>query len=413
MPSFLRHFWLSTLLAPFCLPSHARDGSDERDTARAVQFSCTYVDDAGEETESATISNEVPAAGAPRGKPRQVAFAPARPGVERMAVHAGDAAECTFPSGNRIRVKVGEGTARPYGMCGGDPDVFLSVWVNGRKIESQRWVAGHCYRDDDRNPDLRLDYRRTASGTRLERCEAVGAHGTRRFACKAYPDLAQLAVDTVEYPPPGSARPKPGAIERLSGTDPVCDAAQAALADDAGVFLKDARPSRHLAYPAWKAASDPLPADVAGAEQSVFDLNNDGKPERVLRKTFENNYMDGNVLMARYGNTAAPLAWTPSARDDRLVYLPCQLADRPIAIASCPPFSQEGDEANLSLGAGPGKKPVEFRNRYVNVIPFFFRNRTYLGLAGAGQPGYAAVLEPLATGGYRPACLFRRVTVNF
>lgn len=413
MHLLLRHLCLSALLVPICLPSHAHGGTDEQDPGRAVRFSCTWLNDAGEETESATISNEAPTAGAPQGKPRQVVFARARPGIERMAVYAGNAAECTFPSGNRIRVKVGEGEARPYGMCGADPDVFLSVWVNGKKIESRRWVAGNCYRDDDDNPDLRLDYRHTAASTRLERCEAAGATGARRFVCKAYPDLAKLAVDTVEYPPPGTARPKPGTIERLAGTGPVCDAAQKALAEDAGVFLKDAKPSRHLAYPHWTPASDPLPKNVAGAEQSVFDLNNDGKLERVLRKTFDNHYMDGNVLLARYGSTAAPLAWTPSARDDRLAYLPCQLADKPIPIASCPPFSQKGDEANLTLDAGPGKDPVEFRNRYVSVTPFLFRDRTYLGLTGTAQSNDAAVLEPLPAGGVRPACLFRRVTVNF
>ena len=413
MHPLLRHLCLSALLAPLCLPSHAQGGNDAPDPERAVRFSCTYLNDAGEETESATISNELPTAGAAQGKPRQVTFTRARPGIERMAVYAGNAAECTFPSGNRIRVKVGEGEAYAYGMCGADPEVFLSVWVNGKKIESRRQVAGNCYRDDDSNPDLRLDYRHTAASARLEHCEAAGAKGVRRFACKPYPDLAKLAVDTVEYPPPGAARSKPGAIERLSGTGPVCDAAQAALTEDAGVFHQDAKPSRHFAYPDWKPASDTLPGEITNAEQSVFDLNNDGTPERVLRKIFYNHYMDGSILMARYGSTAAPLAFTPSARDSKLAYLPCQLADKPIPIASCPPFSQKGDEANLTLPAGPGKDPVEFRNRYTTVTPFFFRNRTYLGLAGTGNSDEAAVLEPQPAGGYRPACLFRRVTVNF
>lgn len=411
MNTLLRRLSLPLLCSAVCLPSHAQEDAQ----ARAVQFSCFYGSDAGKETEWATVGNDAREARTPRGQPRTVAFTRARSvqRMQRMEIRAGEAAECTFPSGNRIRVKVGESSASPNGRCGADPEVFMSVWVNGKKIESRRWVAGHCYRDDPGQPDLRVEYRSTASGTRVRRCESAPASAARQAACTAYPDLAQRAVDTVEYPQQASAKPRRGAIERLAGTAPVCDAAQAALADDANVFRNDAGSGKHLSFPAWTAAADVLPDDLAGAEQSVFDLNNDGRPERVLRKRFENTYMDGNVLMARYGSTAAPLSWTPASDERNLAYLPCQLADKRFAIASCPPFSQDGDEANLSLDAGAGKAPVVFRGRYVGIAPFFFRNVTYLGLAGTGQPGYAAVLEPLAAGGYRQSCLFRRIAENF
>ncbi len=411
MNPFLRRLSLPLLCVPICLPSHAQEDA----MARAVQFACFYGSDVGKETESATISNDVREARTRLGRPRTVAFTRARTvqRIQRMKIRAGEAAECTFPSGNRIRVKVGESSASPNGMCGADPEVFMSVWVNGRKIESRRWVAGHCYRDDPVHPDQRVEYLGTPAGTRVRRCESAPASAARHASCTAYPDLAQLAVDTVEYPPPGNARPQTGAIERLSGTTPVCDAVQAALADDADVFLNDAGSGKDLAFPAWAEGADALPDDLVGAEQSVFDLNNDGKPERVLRKRFDNTYMDGSVLMARYGSTAAPLSWTPSSGDPELAYLPCQLADKRFAISSCPPFSQDGDEANVSLKAGAGKAPVVFRGRYLSIAPFFFRDMTYLGLTGAGQRGYAAVLEPLAAGGYRQSCLLHKIPENF
>jgi len=42
-------------------------------------------------------------------------------------LNPGQLVECVFPSGNKVRAKVGEGTARPYGACGAEPEIFVSV----------------------------------------------------------------------------------------------------------------------------------------------------------------------------------------------------------------------------------------------------------------------------------------------
>lgn len=400
-------------------PVHAQDQQSLPD-ARYVRLGCRYLAAPGGDEEMVRIDTRPAAKPLANGKARNVSFDRAHAGQQLalMQANPGEGAECAFPSGRKVRVKVGKGEARPYGMCGGDPEIFMSVWVDGKKVESNRLIGGRCgnlRKDDDKAaPYLRIEVRRTGANDVARRC-ALPANDTSngQLACTPYPDLAGVPVDTLEYPSGGKLSPKPGTIELVTGDEPVCTEARAAMREDATVFDKYAKPSKRFTYPQWlDADTSTLPDDFQVAGQSVFDLDNDGKPERVVKRIFESGYMDGNVLLARYGSTASPVAWSPKS-DRALAYLPCQLADKRLATSQCAPLSQEGDEANITMPAGPNKPPAEFRGRYLSVTPFFYGGKTWLGIMGTGQRDYAAVIAPQPGGTFRHACLLRRVPKNF
>jgi hypothetical protein len=124
--------------------------------------------------------------------------------------------DCTLASGRRIRIRIGDKQAFPYGQGGGDPPSFFSLWIDGRVVLSRRewkpgygavspWTAGVVIRgdrlifcrgtrDDDNNPDGPL------------RCSS------ERF------DLMKARLDRVEYPPAGHKRPPPGTFLIAAGS---------------------------------------------------------------------------------------------------------------------------------------------------------------------------------------------------
>jgi hypothetical protein len=410
----------AALLAASAPPVHAQDAQDLPE-ADSVRLGCRYLAAPGGDEEMARIDTRPAAKPLTNGRARNVTFERphAGPQFALMQVNPGEAAECAFPSGRKVRVKVGAGDARAYGMCGGDPEVFMSVWVDGRKVESSRQIGGHCfdYRKDGGGvgPYLRIEVQRTGAANVARRC-ALPATDTpnRPLACTPYPDLAALPVDAAEYPPAGKRAARPGTIELLAGDEPVCTEARAALAEDAMVFDKYGKASKRFTYPAWKEASTQgLPKEFDVAEQSVFDLDNDGKPERVIKRIFENNYMDGDVLLARYGSAASPVDWQTGQTARTVAFLPCQMADKRYAIGQCAPLSQAADEANITMPAGPGKPPAQFRGRYLSVTPFFYAGKTWLGIMGTSDREYAAVIAPQPNGTWRHACLLHRVPKNF
>jgi len=117
-------------------------GPDE-ELPRSLTMTCDYSDYGKSQRESVSITHTMYDQGGPAGI-KQFERGKNREEHETFTVNSGECAECIYPSGNRVRVKVGEGSSSAYGECGGDPLVFMSLWVNGRKIVSRLDFAGHC-----------------------------------------------------------------------------------------------------------------------------------------------------------------------------------------------------------------------------------------------------------------------------
>jgi hypothetical protein len=310
-------------------------------------------------------------------------------------VAAGNFAECVYPNGHSVRVKVGEGTARPFGMCGADPPVFLSLWIDKRKVESGVQFAGRC---SEAGP-----IRYSISERGIEKCQ-TGAHDVPESrACITLPAPERFPLDDVEYP--AAPLPPMGSIEIRSGEDvAVCRAVQAELASNRDAFFGGELPPS-FERPEFRRAEQTLDEELRGAQESEFDFDNDGAPDRVFLNEYSNNYMFGSTLLID-PQVSAGLELTDGW------FLPCQFESATIPLKECPPFSQARDAAVLSV-ADPGRDKVEFSARYSHLTPFRYKGSNYLAVSGVWTQEFVAVLTPKPKRTFEQTCLLRKVSENF
>lgn len=345
-------------------------------------------------------------------------------------IRPGQFAECIYPSGNRVRVKVGEDRASGYGYCGGDPEEFMSVWVNERKIASRVWFTGHC-RGESSEPDIkfRISVNDTMS---IEKChlakkldskeEAASSSSNQIQAeqlsvCVDYPEISNFPRDYVEYPLTQEAKtPKIGEIVLVRGSDAVCQAAlddQEKYFSDFGSFPDTA--NRRIVRLGWSQSEIELPGDLEGSSENIFDFNNDGKLDRVFKKQFENSYNNGTVLLVQPGSSEDELSVPDQPMGDTSIMLPCQMDSVKHDILECPPFSQKSDDAGFAVKGKTEKDSVRFRARYSTLAVSSFQGVNYLGVRSNSNDtdNYVAILKPMPNGGFQEMCLLQKVTENF
>lgn len=345
-------------------------------------------------------------------------------------IRPGQFAECIYPSGNRIRVKVGIDRARGYGYCGGDPEEFMSVWVNERKIASRVWFTGHC-RGESSEPyiSFRISVNDTMS---IEKChltkkldskEEPASSSSNQIqteelsVCVDYPEISNFPRDYVEYPLTQEAKtPKIGEIVLVRGSDAVCQAAlddQEKYFSDFGSFPDTA--NRKIVRLGWSQSEIELPGDLKGSSENIFDFNNDGKLDRVFKKQFETSYNDGTVLLVQPGSSEDELIVPDSPMADTSMLLPCQINFVKHGILECHPFSQKSDDAGFTVKGKTEKDSVRFRARYSTLAVSNFQGVNYLGIRSnsSDTENYVVILKPLPNGGFQEMCLLQKVTENF
>jgi hypothetical protein len=173
-----------------------------------------------------------------------------------------------------------------------------------------------------------------------------------------------------------------------------------------GQFAHDAHSLADLAASVdWKDSAADLPDELIGAQEAEIDFDNDGKPERVYQRDFSTHYMTGSVLLVRSTTSAATF--------EGATFLPCQWDVKAIAIKSCPPFSQDNDEAGFAMQRRNGKT-VFFRARYAELIPFRFHDHTFVAVTSRSEDSadYVAVVDPRARRHFEPKCLLRRGRID-
>jgi hypothetical protein len=401
---------------------------------RALIMKCDYSDYKSYQSESISIQQSSPTTYTDtqpasikvfkRGSPQKT--------EKPFLIKSGEFAECIYPSGNRIRVKVGEGTSRPYGECGGDPEVFMSIWVNKRKIASQAWFTGRCEDRMGREyPTVSFNIS-NIKGVFIEKCHiARQQENIDTFiskiskqippkpplsVCVDYPEISNFPLDFIEYPRKGVKLPKSGDIQLLKGSDKVCQAVRNELKADFFTFGRYPKPDViKLPRPDWIPASVKLAEELYSLHESNFDFDNDGKLDRVFEQTFENNYMDGSVLLVQHGLSASKLNVSATPMDKNSSFFPCQMESIRFRIKDCPPFPNSIGEGNFLVKGKTTKDSVYFRGRYTYLSPFSFQGTTFIGINSRSEDtlNYAAVLKPLPNRKFQPVCLFKRVTEHF
>lgn len=187
-----------------------------------------------------------------------------------------------------------------------------------------------------------------------------------------------------------------------AGKDEVCKLAQGFLNSErsklpAGFTL--------LAQP-LKPANAKLPGDAQGEQLANFDFDNDGVPDQVFSYDGASTYLMGTVFYVQHGKAGGALKPNPAVAD--LAVYPCQFDPKVTKSASCPPLSQDADEAGISFDISEDKS-VFFRGRYVEMTPIRYQNKSFLVLVSASGDTrkYAALIEPTPGKRYRSACLFK------
>lgn len=344
-------------------------------------------------------------------------------------VKVGEFAECGFPSGNRVRVKVGEYPGSPYGQCGGGGEVFASVWINGRKLASRVWFAGHCI-ERERIPAPSFKFEGGLSDPRLQKCSTARlvseqVEGDKSTVdksvkdpltvCLDFPEINRYSIDPLEYPPPGKNLPAADTVELMNGSGEVCDAAMKELRADFDTFGRYAnKEAMQLKRPDWGKPSAALPDHVNEVNESIFDYDNDGNLDSVLRGDSETHYMDAVDLSVRFGRSSTRLDIDDAPADTDTMLIPCQMDSVPHKINDCPPTSQIADEAGFEMKWANERESVFFRARYSMVAPFALHGSNYIGVIGEGEmKDFVAIVQPMPKRTFKAMCLFRRVIENF
>jgi len=404
----------------------AAQAAEEEDASRSLIVKCDYSDYQSFQIENVQVERTRDQVGRPasvftfkRGTPNT---------TEAYMVKPGQVAECIYPSGNRVRVKVGEGIGRPYGQCGADPPVFASIWVNRKKIASREWFTGNC-REDNHNPDVsfKVTSLKGPQELTLEKCNVasmqdadsdtpnVKVAGREPLSvCVEFPELRFFPRDLIEYPEKGENVPKVGSIQTLDGSQKVCGAVAEELAADFTTFGNYPKQPTQLARPQWGSPSVDLPKELAASSESIFDFYNSGNLDRVLLQNWENSYMSGSSLLVQPGSAPTKLVVQAPLMSNASAYLPCQMDAAHHDILDCPAFSQKNDEVSVFLKGHTAKDSAYLRGRYMDVTPFNYQGINYLGVCSvATDSDVAAVSKPLPDRTFQQVCMFRRVPENF
>jgi hypothetical protein len=328
-------------------------------------------------------------------------------------VGPGEHAECAFPAGARVRIKVGHDDAG----CRNNPDgeVFASIWVNERKIASRVRFAGYCR--DQRQPVISFIVDAARAEPTVRRC--VRSNDASSPACEEQPTLTSYPVDRLEYPPTDAERPAVGTYEVLVGEHAVCETQRRFLQSDqdwrAMANLGLIREQPRQGFDGWTTSTVAVPGQSGQTRVSAFDFDNDGNVDRVLDVSFFSTYMIAGALLVQPGSSSSELV---TAAVDPLVgssFYPCQIrAPAPEAL-SCPPFSAANDEAGFGF-ALPSGESIYFRARYTSLVPFPFDGQTFVS-ATRNSPEldgrYVAVLKPRPDKTFEYVCLIKQVAENF
>jgi hypothetical protein len=324
-----------------------------------------------------------------------------------------DYGECFMSTGKPVRVKMSSGDAMPYGMCGGDPEIWLSVWVDKRKWLSRHHIAGRC----TTNPISRIVISPTGMVVCSKKIDEPLDTPPENVpeTCKVIPKL-QLARsrDLAEYPIAATARAEPGSIVIEQGKDPIlCKA-----------MIREQR--TEFGRAAWFVE---LPPDADGnlAEvedhglyeysghfsKNLFDIDNDGKPEVIYGFHPSNHAHDADIYFVSSGKELDAqwplLSETVLWKESPYVF--------PNAHGRCQNHAcgRQDEDGQLTLQSYSQGDRVSYRFRYLHVHPFIWQGSTYFLLKSLDSTtrDISAVVKPVKDLKLEETCVFRTVVDNY
>lgn len=293
--------------------------------------------------------------------------------------------DCTLANGTKIRIRAGEEQAFPYGMGGATPPAFFSLWINQRKVFSRkRWRPGYAESVNQPIYDGVL-----IATNRITTCATAEDNPQH---CTSQPlELAKAPIDRVEYSSSKQKTPtghfsviakgaanqhfcqaylglvKPGIENALIGQPTSLDVDLAPLAEQT---------SRNE-HPARSGLLELLP----------------GVSRRLVVWTGEDHYFDGTVIALTPPAMAMENITSAYAFEDIEVW-PKRVISPDVTLIS-------GGQKQLYPGVSP---------RYVHLVPQRIEGSLYVFAYPTNNTvrPTAALVKPLAGGGFATLCAFNR-----
>ena len=350
-------------------------------------------------------------------------------------VKVGESAECVFPSGSRVRVKIGKKEQDLSDRCLSE-DKFVSVWVNKRKVISRALFSSQC---DYEDPVLDTKIQIYGAGLeKIKQCTVERGVSTDASAkekngkakkpvsiCMDYPNVSRYPVDSVEYPPRGVQKYTVGKIVLLVNRHEVCSPLQQELQAHTGAnaALALAAFSKNSPLSLYAEKSEPvqLPEELAkklgqGWKSYQFDFNNDEKLDQIVEQRFARKAMAGNALFVSSGNASDRLVLSGAVSDEKKSRVfPCQINKEQQSFQECSPFSQKGDDVSIRTPWKIGGEALSFHTKHAELTPFAFKNVNFVAMTGtSGATRHVlAVFRPMPDWTFKPVCLYQKTTENY
>jgi hypothetical protein len=302
-----------------------------------------------------------------------------------------DRTDCTLANGTEIRVRSGREQAFGYGMGGANPPAFFSMWINQHKVFSrQTWMPG--YEESINNPPVYDGV--LIAKNRITICAT--AEGSPQ-QCTSQPlDLAHAPIDHVEYR--SNVQNVPVGHMSIIAKGPAnrrfCNA-----------YLGLIKPGIESALLGQRTSLDvdlaPLitqtSLDEPLASSGLVELL-PGTPRRLMIWDGSDHYFDGRVI-----------AVAPSSMTMQNIIAAYPFNDIEV-------WPKRGAISDVTLISG-GQEQLypEVSPRYVHLVPqridgtlYFFAYPTNNKVRPT-----AALVKPLANGGFATLCAFNRTEPHY
>lgn len=299
--------------------------------------------------------------------------------------------ECTLADGTTIRVRGGVEQAFGYGEGGANPPAFFSLWINQRKVISREvWKPG--YEKTITNPAIYDGALVTAK--RITICAT--AEGKRQ-RCSSRPlNLAKAPIDRAEYP--SSPRQPPvghiSVIAQGASNQRFCTDYLSRIKPE----LKDALNGRQTSLSIDdETFTEPTRLEHGSMRSGVVNLL-PGDTRRLFIWESDTHYFDGTVI-----------AIAPPGMTSREI-----VAAYPIDDIDSWPGRQAPPGVTLISGGQKQLYPGVALT-YVHLLPQMIDGALYLFAYPTNNKmrPTAALVKPLAGGGFVTLCAFNRTEPHY
>jgi hypothetical protein len=303
------------------------------------------------------------------------------------AVAGSGRTDCTLANGTKIRIRAGEEQAFPYGMGGANPPAFFSLWINQRKVFSRKvWKPG--YAESVNNPPI-YDGMLIAAN-RITICATAGDEPQH---CASHSlELANAPIDRVEYESPKQKVPTGdfSVIAKGAANQHFCQA----YLDVVKPGIKNALNGEQTSLDIDLATlTEQASRNGPRVRSGLLELL-PGVSRRLVVWTGGNHYFDGAVIALAPSGIGMENITAAYPFEDIEVW-PKRVIPPDVTLIS-------GGQQQLYPGVSP---------RYVHLVPQRIDGSLYVFAYPTNNTvrPTAALVKPLARGGFITLCAFNRI----